>query len=422
MRERRGESAADVEASAVRTALEHLLSRHRRAVDEALGGFFECIEGGFELPEDLDPGLVTMLEINQFEWLLAEAEIRVAGRWTSAYEILTGPGGPALTFPEREALRELAERPLRFYEVLAVHRGESVVVRDAVTRGAAPVPVQERSATESLVPGDVVGWRLVRRQRDGAWIGSGAIYPLPRLDLQPLREEIREIEESWAPEDVPSLVSDVVVAAWLRRLDPALPELVDAGTGERILLTTDHYRVEDRSALLDALAAEDDVEGDPERGWSRVDRGADRVLWSLTLEGDRLEVFGRTEGLANESRRWLEDVAGPAVRHRVREHVDPASPKARERSRQTASDRVAVPPEVHQELIEHAYAGWADQPIPALEDLTPRKAIEAEPGRERVVELLLSYEHHERRQAAAEGREPASFEFLWSELALERPG
>ena len=418
---REEESAAGIEASAVQTALDHLRSRHRRAVDEALGEFFGCIEDGFELSEDLDPGLVTMVEINLFEWLLAEAEIRVGERWMSAYEILTGPGGPALSSPEREALRELAERPLRPYEVLAVHPNESVVVRDAVTRGAAPVEVQERSATASLVPGDVVGLRLVRRQRDGAWIGSGAIYPLPRLELQPLREEIREIEESWAPEDVPSLVSDVIVAAWLRRLDPEPPEIVDVATGERILLTTDHYRVEDGPALLEALAGRDDVRGDLERGWSRVDPEADRVLCSLTLEGDQLEVFCRTEGLADASRAWLEEVAGPAVRHRVREHVDPTSPKVREWSRELRSKPVAVPPEIHQELIERVYADWADQPIPALGDLTPRRAIEAEPGRERVVELLLSYEHHERRQAAEQGRDPASFDFLWNELAIERP-
>jgi hypothetical protein len=48
----------------------------------------------------------------------------------------------------------------------------------------------------------------------------------------------------------------------------------------------------------------------------------------LTLTGkDVLEVFCRTRKLADESRAWLEQIAGQTLRHQSRELVDPRSPK-----------------------------------------------------------------------------------------------
>ena len=66
------------------------------------------------------------------------------------------------------------------------------------------------------------------------------------------------------------------------------------------------------------------------------------------------------------------------------------------------------------------YDNWADEPIPALRNKTPREAIRSKEGKRDVIELLKSYEKGEARQAKMEQRSPVSFEFLWNDLGLER--
>jgi hypothetical protein len=413
---------SDIQATAVARALDFLHRCHRRAAKEALDSFLEPSDER-ELPA-LDRNAAEVLEIARFEWLLAEAEIEVHGLFLSAYEVLVGAQGPPLSTAEKEALRELSERPRRLYEVTAVRSGESIALRDVVTIDAESVTVEEQTASGTLSPGDLLAARLVRRQGDGAWTVSGPLYALPRAYLQPLREAIREVEARQNPDDQALAVSDVLTVAWVQHLTRGLPEVVYAATGEEILLTTDHYRVRDRTALLAALRAQDDVQcdggggGDGSESWSRVDQTTERLLCGLSLQEDRLHVLAPTKGLADDSREWLQGIAGRAVEFRIREHVDPLSEKAGEAVADRPGDSVEIPPEVRQELIEEHYTDWGEDAIPALGDLTPSEAMATELGRERLTELLLDYEHSEQRQSEWEKREPVSFEFLWRRIGL----
>ena len=76
--------------------------------------------------------------------------------------------------------------------------------------------------------------------------------------------------------------------------------------------------------------------------------------------------------------------------------------------------------ELFTEHIRRHYANWADEPIPALGDKTPREAMATPAGLERVKGLLRSYEAREREMANEDGREPISYQFLWDALGIER--
>ena len=71
-------------------------------------------------------------------------------------------------------------------------------------------------------------------------------------------------------------------------------------------------------------------------------------------------------------------------------------------------------------VIKRSYANWADEPIPVLQNRTPRQAMQSEPGLERVKGLLRSYEEGEAQQAAQQGRRQISYQFLWDALGLRR--
>jgi hypothetical protein len=361
--------------------------------------------------------------------LLTHAEYETPEGPRTAFELITGRGGIPLALEEREVLEQLDSRPLRLYEVGSIEPGRGFVLVDVVTGERSSV--EERSASEQVDEGEVLAARLLHR---GAAITlSGIVLPFPRLELQWLREGLRSEEREVAklsPADARHHLDEWVLDAWLdllvRRSRP--PELRAAGSGDPIVLSTDHYRVRDWDALADALAAEPDVEGSRERGgWTRIEKdgGIGRVLVALNVgEGDRLAVFAQTLRRADEGREWLARVAGDLLAFRARDVVDPreAFQNPERRRREPPPDEVVtLPPAAHQEMIEKVYADWAKQPIPALGGRTPRQATRSKLGRERLTELLLSYEHEERREARAAGRPPVDFGFLWRAAGIERP-
>jgi hypothetical protein len=108
----------------------------------------------------------------------------------------------------------------------------------------------------------------------------------------------------------------------------------------------------------------------------------------------RIEVFYRTQMLADEGRAWFESVAGEAVRHLTREISDPRGALSKAGADASATTApVHLPPEVVAEAEKvqlRSYANWTEEPIPALGGKTPRQAIESPGGLEKVKGPLSS--------------------------------
>jgi len=81
---------------------------------------------------------------------------------------------------------------------------------------------------------------------------------------------------------------------------------------------------------------------------------------------------------------------------------------------------IPVPTEVMQQILEGHDRDWAEDRIPALDGRTPREAVRTPEGRAAVIGLLKLYEQGEARSARKEGREPASLQFLWDAVWLDR--
>jgi hypothetical protein len=376
----------------------------------------------------LPPHFQEMLHVNIGEWTLADARIEVKGKKLPVRELLLGPGGPLLPAAGKDWLRRLGERRLSLYEVREARPGEGLQLADLLRPEEPIVWVDERAASQSLVRWDVFGARLVRQ--GSGWVLSGAVYPFIREEGLVCRDEIlKEMAgEDWDSEIAREVVGGLITLHWLDSLtaERPLPKVVDASTGEPILTTTDRYRVTDRAALDAVLSNQPDVEGDSAEGWVRfteLDDEQRRARASLTLaKPEILEVFCRTLKLADESRTWLEGIAGHALRHQIREVVDPRSPKAMAAA--STRPQPQIPPEamtamVH-DYMRQFYANWTEEKIPVLGDKTPRQSIRTAKGRQAVIELLKSYELQEARKVLDQGGEPFDFGFLWERLGLQR--
>ncbi len=209
---------------------------------------------------------------------------------------------------------------------------------------------------------------------------------------------------------------------------------MDAGTGEPLVLVTDHYQVTDWAGLAAALASQPDVEGDRHEGWTRLEGAGDgprriRLAINPGRKLDRVECFARSVRRADEGRAWLEAVAGGTVRHLVRDVVEPRTllkgarqgAPTRDAGASTPGLSAAETTEMMQRAHAHIYRDWADKPLPALGNRSPREAVRTAKGREQVTTLLKMYEAGEARRARDEGRAPVDYGFLWASVGLERP-
>lgn len=424
------ESRRREEERAVQTALSWLEERYPEEVGAAV--LFDFMgdpdEETLDAIDGLSPRLEQAVTINIGEWLLADAELAVGGKDVKANELILGKGGPLLTPHGREWLKEMAKRPLSLYEVREVIKGRGLILADMLHPEQPPIQIREKTGSGFLVPWDTFGARLV--WQDDSFVMSGAVYPMERETALDCLEEIRnELEhEKGDPALERYIATSIIIDYWLDSIleTKPLPELVDASTGDKIALTTDHYRVTDWRELERILEAQDDVDGNRDEGWNRfveLEDGRCRSRASLEpKEPDTLEVCCRTLNLADEARTWLEDIAGDVITYRIREVVDPRSEKAREAARPLPEPD--IPKEVqrqiiHQHLARH-YETWPEIPLPALEGKSPLEAAADKQLRPAVIELLKSIDQLEARRVDQTGGEPFDVSFLWERLGLKR--
>ena len=274
----------------------------------------------------------------------------------------------------REWLQELAKRPLSLYEVREVIKGKGLILADLVRPDHPPVEIRESAATNFLAVWDTFGARLV--WQDDSFVMSGAVYPMERETALDCLSEIKsELEhEEGDPALDRYITTSIIIDYWLDSIleTKPLPELVDASTGDKLLLTTDHYRVADWNEFEGILETQDDVDGDRDEGWNRfveLEDGRRRSRASMVVkEPEGLEVFCRTPKLADEARAWLEAIAGNVIKYKIREVVDPRSEKAWDAAKPLPESD--IPKDVQRQIIHQYFAKhyetWPEIPLPAL--------------------------------------------------------
>lgn len=434
-------SPEDDPEKGVAVALGWLEQRHRKALKAELQSL--TLEA-FWPAEDPDPAEVPgeyweMIGVNVQEWLLASGELTVKGKRVPVHQLILGPGGPRLGPRQQDYLRQLATRPLRLYEVTESRPGDGLTLVDVIDDDAEPVRVQERTASEVLKAGDLLGTRVM--EVGDHFELSGALYPFTDLHARSLRailsDFLRDMRDENLPEDEFAFeFGHLIVEHWFEQmtLPPTMPQFMDASTGEPLMLTTDYFRILDREALVEKLTACAELEQEDESHWAWIEEGSDgqlRARVSLSIEppsSDHIELFYRTARLADEGCAWFENLAGDSVEHLQREETDPLDLMDDDDDDMSPvgliDDLPDISPEqmtrIVQDAMNSAYTSWADEPLPALDERTPREAIATSRGLERVKGLLRSYEEADVELAEEQGRAPVSFQFLWDELGIER--
>lgn len=204
-------------------------------------------------------------------------------------------------------------------------------------------------------------------------------------------------------------------------------------TGEELLLTTCTYEVRDLDALLSRLQHAADVEQTGELGFiHQAHDGRDGDYMGASINADparrTVELFTETAALATGQRRWFESVVGDAARF-LRAEQQTATDVVRNTSQDgyeemLRKDHERISPELSSDLFQsvvlQTYKGWADKPLPMLDNHTPRELCATPQGQERVRGVLELYEANEREMAARMKRPGISYQFLWDQVGLSR--
>lgn len=431
---------------AVSKVLAWLFTHHRKGMQVALDRLLAQLLSPQEIKSlaKLDGQTLTSVDINLTEWLLAHGSIEVKGAQRKIVDYVLSEDGisPTLLTPEQRLwITQLSLQALRLYDVTELIPGVQMTLCDAMDLKASPLVVREHSGTRSLEPGMRLGCRIMKVQ-DHLEL-SGCAYPFSGMamgSVTPVYEAYLEEFSDEAQQAKEIELSLIIACQWLKQFvaPMPMPQIVDAQTGDPVLFITDHYRVFNWKILTEQLAKEVNIQGDIDNGWSRLQEflgGQIRPIASIepNLPKNQLSVFYKTKNYADQGRIWFENLSGNAVKFLLQEITDPIAlaPKQKKQTQKMGKNKKnsaklidAISPKELTQIMEKAigqiYLNWADKPLPALENKTPRQAIATTAGLERVKGLIRSYEAGEEMQAEQQEREPVSYTFLWKLLGLER--
>jgi hypothetical protein len=329
---------------------------------------------------------------------------------------------------------------LSVWEVLAVEPGSSITLRDLLT--AEERTVHEVHGSWTLAKRDALLARVVDHGGISV-LGGSHPRPLPPVEaaevVRRVRARLRRKRAVPAERLRDEKVGRYMIARWEQAVEDldiarSLPPRLQNTDGEDMLLTIDHFELKPgvRELLAKRLAALEGVDppapDDPDQTYvftrpgNPMHRGWENTLVGrATLADGKLRLETNSIQRADALRTRIEDACGELVSHRLREHSDPLSGvPTRDNDRGAISEDGDIPPdEVNRLLLDvkaKHYADWADHPLPALDDKTPREAVRTKAGREQVDLLLKDCENHEAR--LPEGQR-FDFSSLRQELGLE---
>jgi hypothetical protein len=396
------------------------------AYEEFWGRFLDEAD---ELPDDI----AQTSEFIQEVWFAADEPVADG---QTVLDVLFVEG--ELTSGEKAFLSALRRSSMRLYEAVEVVPGSSLTLRDVVEGGS--VSVNERSASRSIHRFDWLATRVVPRGPSRGPEMEGGVIQIPRMLTQGVLAELRrdraEFFKAEPGADVvafyktlPPFFHDVWVGSML---DPVIPELRNTD-GEELVFTKVHFDVVNAAALTHALEGREGIEPDGDGGWSWSGTNVKGEVISLGritcgAEGLVLEVDSVERG--SRGRALLESAAGDVIRHRATSHGN-VTLAVKKRIREKALGGGAeepdepgpsnIPMDVQEALaleqLGQHYRAWVDEPVPALDGQTPRKAASQPKMRSRVEELIHGLETS--YQQALRARLPAyDPSWMWNELGL----
>ena len=144
------------------------------------------------------------------------------------------------------------------------------------------------------------------------------------------------------------------------------------------------------------------------------------VLGTIELKAKTLELHVNSEGRAERGRAMISALLDGLVGAPLMQRQTIEQALAERSERGTAPQPSGLSPEgerqvVHAALDQH-YRRQLDQPIPALGNISPRRAARSAKGREKLVAWLKLLENHAAKHEPADPMASYDLSWIWREL------
>ncbi len=391
-----------------------------------------------------------------FDWIAGEEfdipdfnpEITIAENYVNVH-------GDRLNQREKRFLELMNKTYYSFYSILEVELGRSLTVKDILL--GTTHRVKERQGTQTLKRGDIVYSRILTLDHQSIFIGMAPfVLPLDdHTDLIDFKQWlIEEAEEEGLTaktlrDGVELNVMDYFFDSLVEAFNKPPPTLCNTD-GDLFKFCTSHFELnispENALDALLPLTLSKDTEAileDAKRDkaskiksisfkWLRKGNKQHKdwettVLGDITLAPGKLTLETNSEKRAAKGRKLIEKALDNAVTFQKMMVEAPESkmktaPKITQKEKEQ-QESLMVSPEAQaalKKMMQAHWKAWFDQPVPMLDNQTPRQAAKTELGKEKLETLLLQYE---RRDAERDVNDPlkADIQYLRRELALEEP-
>lgn len=339
-----------------------------------------------------------------------------------------------------------------FYSIHQVEIDKSILVKDIFL--GTTHKLKEKSGTHQIKRGDIIYSRILTMEGQSIFVGMAPFiipttYHTELLDFKEwLIEECNEGKELTPvmlredfDVDLLSYYFELLEAAYNR----PIPTLANTD-GDLFQFSKSYFKLaiqieealrcllpltlsEDADEFLNDAEREKDGEikeiefpwlkkgNEMHKGWENT------VMGHITIKPGKLILETNSEKRSETGKKLLTKYLGDKILFQQTLIETPEQklgslPKSKPESRKKDEELMAIP-EVQEQLQAMAKAhweSWFDEPIPALNNQTPRQAAKTEKGRERLEMLLLQYERHDLEKS--DNLLKADIPYLKSKLSL----
>lgn len=344
-----------------------------------------------------------------------------------------GPNG-------RKYLRALGDSDIALWEITAVSPGEWIEVKRAYHRTSKPRRVYEKAASEQVMIGQNLAARVLTI--DNKRYFSGSILPLSEPQAQSVQlavdevspatralyqqmldeKVIDEISEDEVIEDIKQeelqALSATVFEQWaitvIGHKTASIPKIQNTDA-EAIVLTKHRMKITgDDKTIQKTLNQHFESAHKNEWIWLNDER---KVIASIRINKKYLELEANSVERGERGLAYLAEILGDAIGTPIGVH------EALEQAGRPAStapllnqEALKNHPEAKaqlQEYLQSHYRDSLDQPIPMLDDMTPRQCAANPKTREKAVTWLKNLELHNLKTG-----QPFDTSWMWEELSL----
>jgi hypothetical protein len=375
----------------------------------------------------LPPEFIEFTEINFHEWLLFDYIVDPVGYKTIVDLYMEQKKN--LSAAERDMLKRFQQSVLSLYEVQEIIPEQGLILKDLLLGGE--YDVKEKMATRGLFRWDIFAARLMLI--DEHYIINGSVYPYPVQDRQYIIDAMKAECDDFREENPDASLREclkVVGAAfndiWYDFARSDRRPGIRTKTGEPLMFCKIIYTFADRTQVLEKLRSSGELEWDSKNEFTWLEQPGiegSSVLASLRVTGKQLILECMSKKRLQMSKDFMARILGDLVSHKKDVVKDPYEVLESESVRQKTRKTKQLPRDIEQQFYEkfmrEHMTNWLDEKIPALDNRTPRECVKINEGKEKVIDLLKSFENIEEKKKR-NGELYCDFTWVWQALGLER--